>query len=47
MRVVHLPLIALAISLAVPSLEAKTDTTSVKIVSSNVTQQIADKHRHE
>ena len=48
MKVVHLPLLALAVSMvAVPPLQAKTDTTSVKIVSSNVTQQIADKHRHE
>ena len=48
MRVMRLPLFALAVSLlAVPFLQAKTATTSVKIVSNNVTQQIADKHRHE
>lgn len=39
--------IALGVSLvAAPFLQAKKATT-VKIVSDNVTQQIADKHRHE
>ena len=47
MKVVRLSLIALTIALAVSSLQAKTETASVKIVSNNVTQQIADKHRHE
>jgi hypothetical protein len=41
-------LFALVVALvAVPSVYCKTQTTPVKIVSDNVTQQIADKHRHE
>ena len=48
MKVVRLPLIALALSLvAAPLVHAKTESTSVKIVSNNLTQQIADKHRRE
>jgi hypothetical protein len=44
----RLPLFAVAIALlVVPFLEAKTPTTTVQIVSSNISQQIADKHRHE
>jgi hypothetical protein len=39
-------LVCLAVSL-VAVMQAKTQSTTVKIVSDNVAQQIADKHRHE
>ena len=39
-------LVCLVVSLVVV-MQAKTQSATVKIVSNNVTQQIADKHRHE
>jgi hypothetical protein len=48
MRIARLQLIALTVSLlAAQAVYAKSQATPVKIVQDNVTQQIADKHRHE